>query len=66
VREGKVKNRRLLLADWPATFDQLVDFLQNLFFNPNLAAGSAHLGRYVLEKVELIATALFMSDGGFF
>ena len=66
VANGEVVDRNLHLARRLATFNQLINFQEYNFINPNLAAGSADLDRDVLEEVEPIAAAFLVGDCGCF
>ena len=63
-RTGEVVYRGLNFAHQHPVLYKLINLLQHFLINPNLTARRTHVGRYVLEQVNIAVSLLLVGDGG--
>src|SRR6267143_6549757 len=62
---GEVVYRSLNFTYRHTVLYKLINLLQYFLINPNLTARRTHLGRYILEQIDVAVSLLLMGDGGY-
>src|SRR5882762_10204244 len=60
---GEVVYRSLNFTYRHTVLYKLINLLHDFLINPNLTARSTHLGRYILEQVNVAVSLLLVGDG---